>query len=556
MNSGRQEKDANTSKYVHIIIITRLCLHKNAVFARLHVMKIFSKIHNTCKPILQILAILVLGITICLDESVYANFVDEISNSEFVEQQENEQNEDQEQMGADEAPPENCWGLEFSEVYTYYTSGEKKTDQFIELVNTSEESLNLSGCSIEYSILYANDDSPTLKEKIALTGEVASEEYWVWFASDEQSLTKDPSGAVTLRLIGTTGEEIDTYTYSGQKEGRSWAWFGVNEDGGEEDWQLTYALTPGSTNKKQDCKDPTKVLNPETGRCVNPPESESDDEEEDSTHLSAQCEGLKFSEILTYYEDAADEQFIELYNSTSEKIKLDGCKIRYKSKTIALTGEIDADGYLAHYTAGVTLTKNPTKSNELKLIDVNGVERDSLVYYHGQKKGVAYAQFDYLWTGEENWQQTYAPTPGVPNVYQEYKTCPQGKVINEATGNCVNVSSDAVLEPCPPGKYRNPLTNRCKSILASTSELKPCPEGYERNPETNRCRKIVNNDGADYAFMMDTSEGNTNFVAFAALGAVGVMGVSYVTWQFRHEIAKGYRKVAEKLGRKKMSPPT
>ena len=468
-------------------------------------MKIFSKIRNACKPILQILAIFILGITICLDESVYANSADKISNNEFVEQQDNEQNESQEQMEADEAPPENCWGLEFSEVYTYYVSGEGKADQFIELVNTSEESLNLSGCSIEYSILYANDDSPTLKEKIALTGEVTSEGYWVWFASDEQSLTKDPSGAVTLRLIGTTGEEIDTYTYSEQKEGRSWAWLGVNEDSSEEDWQLTYALTPGSTNKKQDCKDPTKVLNPETGRCVNPPEPESDDEEEDLTHLPAQCEGLKFSEILTYYEDAADE---------------------------------------------------PTKSNELKLIDVNGVERDSLVYYHGQKKGVAYAQFDYLWTGEENWQQTYAPTPGAPNVYQEYKTCPQGKVINEATGNCVNVSSDAVLEPCPPGKYRNPLTNRCKSILASTSELKPCPEGYERNPETNRCRKIVSNDGADYAFMMDTSEGDTNFVAFAALGAVGVMGVSYVTWQFRHEIAKGYRKVAEKLGRKKTDPPT
>jgi hypothetical protein len=61
------------------------------------------------------------------------------------------------------------------------------------------------------------------------------------------------------------------------------------------------------------------------------------------------------------------------------------------------------------------------------------------------------------------------------------------------------------LKPCPPGKERNPLTNRCRKIAAKPvspkpkpvvsgkkpTATKPCPPGKERNPLTNRCRKIA-----------------------------------------------------------------
>jgi hypothetical protein len=53
------------------------------------------------------------------------------------------------------------------------------------------------------------------------------------------------------------------------------------------------------------------------------------------------------------------------------------------------------------------------------------------------------------------------------------------------------------LKPCPPGKERNPATNRCRKIQTVSTpkkpkkpQLKPCPVGKERNPATNRCRKI------------------------------------------------------------------
>ena len=538
--------------------------------------KIFNFRH-TCKINVKVLTIVFLTVLCCLDEGVYANSLRSLSNSENEESSVGnanilssdvipseadllpDQDDDEEPNDADESPPDKCWGLEFSEVYTYYTTGENKNDQYIEIFNTTDTEIDLTGCTVEYYILYSNqqsddEDLGTLKTTIPLNGKIGGEGYLAWFANNEHSLTKDPSGVVTLRLLNDAGDEVDRYTYNDQKEGRAWAWFGVTETG-QEDWRLTYALTPNAANQIQDCADPEKILNPETGRCINPPEEDEEPEMENS-NLPSQCEGLVFSEIFTYYEDSVDEQFVELYNSSSEWIQLDGCSIQYKSKKIELSGGIAADEYLARYVPEVSLTKNPSKSNELKLVDVNGQTRDTLIYYHGQKKGVAYAQFDFLWTGEENWQHTYAPTPGEPNVYQKYKTCPEGKVINEETGNCVKISSSTVLEPCPPGKYRNPLTNRCKSVFAASSELKPCPEGYERNPETNRCRKIVSNTGADYGFSITATEGDNNFIAFGALGAVGVMGVCYVTWQFRREITAIGKKVADKIKRSKPTSPT
>ena len=531
-------------------------------------MTTFLNFPQKCQLVLKVFAALLAGMLFSFDESVYANTGRVLSNSELSENEGTGgettpevgvDEETEEAAGAidDESPPATCWGLELSEIYTYYASGQAKPDQFIEILNASEEAVDLGKCVIEYYIAYAGTpegEPGELKESIALSGVLAPDELWAWHSDDERSLTKDPSGAVTLRVVNDIGEVVDQYSYSEQKEGRAWAWFGIDAETGEENWRLTYATTPGAENKVQDCSDPEKVLNPETGRCVNPPEEE--EVEEDTSHLPSQCQGLVFSEIFTYYEDSADEQFIEVHNTNSESIQLDGCAIEYKGKEIALSGVLGADDYLARYTPEISLTKNPSKSNELKLVDVNGEERDSLTYYHGQKKGVAYAQFDFLWSGEENWQQTYSLTPGEPNAYQQYKTCPEGKAINEATGNCVKVTSEAVLEACPPGKYRNPLTNRCKSIFTASTELEPCQEGYERNPETNRCRKIVSNSGADYAFAMDTKEGDTNFIAFGVLGAIGVMGVAYVTWQFRREIVAGGRKLAVKMGQKKPGAPT
>ena len=200
-----------------------------------------------------------------------------------------------------------------------------------------------------------------------------------------------------------------------------------------------------------------------------------------------------------------------------------------------------------YYPSGFSLTKNPVNSNTLELVDADGAALAKLVYLNGQRKGAAYAWVGYDSAGEEIWKVTYAPTPGMANNYQEFRTCEEGKVINEATGNCVKVAKISE-KICKEGQYLNILTGRCKKF--ETAATKICKDGYYLNPATNRCRKIAENNGADYSLMPKTYEEQSSFVAlYAVLGVVGV-GLAYLIYEFRHEIAKGFSKVVKKFKRK------
>ena len=263
------------------------------------------------------------------------------------------------------------------------------------------------------------------------------------------------------------------------------------------------------------------------------------------------CPGLRFSEILTYYVDDASEQFIEFYNSADTPAELSKCKLRYKKKLYPLSSSfyvLPGSSYFV-YRPSVKLTKNPTTENLFEILDVNGTVVDSLNLPHGQKSGTSYALMGLNADGSPNWQITYSPTPGEPNSYQEFRTCPAGKIINEATGNCVNASGlSSTLKDCGPGKYRNPATGRCKSLSSNSSDQTPCKEGYERNPETNRCRKIKDNNGTDYPVVpLSGVEDSSSFIAIWALAGIAGLGGGYVVFQYRKEIIYFFRKLTTKI---------
>ena len=265
-----------------------------------------------------------------------------------------------------------------------------------------------------------------------------------------------------------------------------------------------------------------------------------EEKEEDGYGKTSQCKGLVFTEVLSYYETLKSEQFIELHNTNSEQLLMNGCKIKYKNKTYDLNGIIKPDGYFAYYPIDFSLTKNPNNSNTIEIIDANGDVIDKMSYPNGQRKATSYALIGYDGDGKEIWKTTYAPTPGEPNNYQEYKTCESGKVINKETGNCVKVTS--VSERiCKEGQYLNLLTGRCKKI--ETSKAKTCKEGYYYNPNTNRCRKIKENNGANYDLKPETFEEKSSFIAIYAILGVILVGAIYIIYEFRHQIAKLFRKV-------------
>ena len=282
------------------------------------------------------------------------------------------------------------------------------------------------------------------------------------------------------------------------------------------------------------------------------------------------CFGLAFSEIYSYFELDYGEQFVELHNPTDEMIELGGCGVSYKNKVHALSGVVEPGGYFAFRDEGLKLTKNPTNSNDVLLVDVDGSTIARTTYFNGQKKATSWAYFGMNENGEV-WQQTYAVTAGAENIYQEFRSCPAGKIINPKTGNCINFFEDDELPPCPAGKFRNPETNRCKSYesldnilkpcedgyyrnpetnrckkVALAAELKPCDEGYERNPETNRCRKIRENAGADFGVVGSGTVGEGNWIGYGAFVIVVAAGLGYVGWQFRYEIKRGMMRILKK----------
>lgn len=256
----------------------------------------------------------------------------------------------------------------------------------------------------------------------------------------------------------------------------------------------------------------------------------------DETPLS-KCQGLQFSEILTYYESSKSEQFIELYNPTSHTIDLQGCALKYRNKTHYLFGKIQDLDYYTYYPNSFTLTKNPTSFNSIDLIDSTGSVVDSLIIQHGQKKAASLAQFEHDPNGKEQWLQTYRPTPESPNIYQQYRTCPPGRTLNYDTGNCVKVAALKIQKSCPTGQSRDPISGRCRKTK-SAAIVKTCKPGYERNSASGRCHKIRQNTGAKYALEPELKVDRHIFAAVFAVAALVLLAVGYIVFQFRQEIFK------------------
>lgn len=293
----------------------------------------------------------------------------------------------------------------------------------------------------------------------------------------------------------------------------------------------------------------------------------------DNSAPEPSCEGIIITEIFSYYIDSVSEQFIELYNPTPNEIPLETCSIHYKNTTFKLKGLLASGVYYLLQDSELALTKNPTSFNLVSVEDSAGNVIDSVSYPHGQKKGASFALFE-ISSDSPFWRQSYFPTPNAANIYQEFQSCPSGKVINPTTGNCIKEANEAATTSCPAGKYLNPLTNRCKKIAnatsltpckegyernpdtnrcrkivtATTAELTPCKDGYERNPETNRCRKIRENTGesADYAPTPANESNYYNpkvFIATTAICVALVGGLIYVVYQYRQEIRKVFRNI-------------
>ncbi len=279
------------------------------------------------------------------------------------------------------------------------------------------------------------------------------------------------------------------------------------------------------------------------------------------------CEVLALSEILPNPEGSdTGSEYIELYNPTNKVISLEGCSLKVGSSTKDLEGDI-WPGYKVFY--GLTLPNAAGGQVEF----ISPTTEEVVIYPADLGDNEAWALV------ANTWQITNQPTPNAENsarvVVEEQvsedtlEPCPEGKFRNPETNRCKTIETDEGLKQCAPDQYRNPETNRCKKKAETLTALKPCGEGQYRNPETNRCRKI-SSDGSslkpceegeernaetnrcrkvagvstDVPSEADDSAPNINYILIGLFASTAVL---YGIYEYRDSIGNAFAKLKTKV---------
>lgn len=310
---------------------------------------------------------------------------------------------------------------------------------------------------------------------------------------------------------------------------------------------------------------------------------------------------VQIVEIYPYASDCSPHDqgvlcgdYVKFYNPTTQVIDLSEYVLRTDSSSSSRTSSntflldgftIQPGEYKTKWTnddgGRISLTNS---GGYIWLEDVIGVKTyvDATASYPSagsSQQGFAWAQQD---SGE--WAWTSAPTPLSANVFPvvasvqvdvlaecpagKYRnpetnrcrtieeavnalaTCPEGQYRNPETNRCKASATLAVasLVPCKEGQERNPATNRCRSIASAVAELIPCDEGYERNPATNRCRKSLlasNNPATNLASVEQA--GSSSAALPWVLGIVALGAIGYGAYEWRHELLAGGTKLLSRF---------
>ena len=441
------------------------------------------------------------------------------ANGATVNPDPNEDNKGPDDESSDDSSPSDeanraCASLKITEIGAY-PGGDGYDRQFIELINNSDQPINIKGCRIMTN--RSTTKYSTFADEALKSGDIK-----LVFIDETDGLLLSKTVAGIVYVVSSDGKvELDVQAYPAPKSGTSW-WLL------DDTWQISKQPSPGLPN----------ALPP-----VN------------------YCDGVKLSEIGANL----DEQFIEITNSNNQPVNLSGCQLmtnRSATKFFAFgEGMLDPGNFLVIKISATLLNLTKTTTGVVYLYSSDGeLEIDSTTYADISK--------DASWSminGE--WLQTYAVTPGSPNVFQEYPACQNGyyrnletgrcnKIIvaaapascaagyyrNESTNRCRKITTASTLTPCKEGQERNPETNRCRKIANTATALKPCADGYERNSETNRCRKIVSTAAAQFAVESGPSSNTSGHMLLAAIGVLAAT-IGILLFQYRMEIGQFAREV-------------
>lgn len=216
--------------------------------------------------------------------------------------------------------------------------------------------------------------------------------YTVYFGSDAISNGEDADIIDKVKFVDSqnnTAPEIEDGKSIGRLDGK-------DTDDNIQDFTLQNP-TPGEENKEFE-NEPEPI--PE-------PEIYSDE--------------IWINELLPNPADGEDE-YIELYNNSDEKIELKNWSLHDASKSgeyiFSAEDKIESEEYLAVYRKTFKFALNNGGDEKVTLYDPNGKSVFEITY-HGSKKGVSY-NFD-----GEKWHWSSLLTPGTENIFEEI---PDGKI--------------------------------------------------------------------------------------------------------------------------------
>jgi hypothetical protein len=294
----------------------------------------------------------------------------------------------------------------------YDPKGADTKHEWLEIYNSSNASLNLEGWKFFEAgtnhglTLYQGDFILESKKYTIIADDAATfkSDYPDFSGNILDSVFSLSNSGETLALKNKTGEIVLEFSYTASAGGSGNGFSLELEDGV---WRESYI--EGGTPGRKNSENPVPIV---------------------------YSDGIYINEILPN----ADEEFIELFNSTSENINLFNWKLKDASKTgkyiFSKDALIEAGGYLVVYKSDFKFALNNSGDESVYLFDPNG-KLSSEVSYKSAKENISY-NFD-----GENWRWSKFLTPGVKNQFNNLPESNEKKDKNIYAGMYADFSSKA-----------------------------------------------------------------------------------------------------------------
>lgn len=285
-------------------------------------------------------------------------------------------------------------------------SGDEAAGEFIELINISEEKIDLEGWMLD-DIAGAGSDPYVFPDRTRLKPQEI-----LLLSREETGITLNNSNDAVRLLLpdGTVAEEVP---YQSTTEDVSLA----RTEAGV--FLATNIITPGEENVfLAESPSPTPTVSPQA--TSEPSENEDDEQERAELEEITYSDEIEINEFLPNPEGSdTDNEFIELRNAGGDEVDLSGWMLDDEadkgSSPYTIGDKQIAGGAIINFARSETKIALNNTSDSVRLLNPLGEVVD-VFEYDDSEESVAYAR-----NSDGDFAETTTPTPGEPNKITEPK---------------------------------------------------------------------------------------------------------------------------------------